>query len=753
MHNCSLKTKGYLRRSLTIRVRLISLVAILLCWLSVACFGSSAESKKSDSQPSLISKPALVSGKGSSCGPPHYCARTDAAPQPILEPPVTLGPTGNVDEPFVEPDFGERIVRVTDANTEVASVGCCAGASSAESTQWGSYDPTLFHGGGGYRFYVVDNGGGYLFFEMDAVTMAIRQITHTSNPRGLSTANRSYNWAATSWSTVSPTVIYGHANKNPAYLVRYDFATDLFSSATGTSASVTPYIDFSSCPNLPSPIQGAYGASYSARVNDTYFGAAVGGTEQGHGIYEFMAYKPSLTEAYQTCRWFDTEHGTTGGTSMPAEAVAEGVGQLPAPAAPAISITNGHSTPSTKVCAVVTANVIAYDQNGHPTGESLPSPEVCAEGPSDGTVSISFAEPISNPSQLPLIGAGDTCWQSDTAPCAPYHVYLATAPSIAAAKGKETLQGGYVSGRTCTIPMASIKTGTAGPPTVSTAGFNLHAGWTGRNGKWAHLADQEGDTMFFWRPGSTTVYDCLMLSSDHCGGHSVQGYEAWLNASGVLEVRGRQYNTTGNSAVLDSPIPIGEGSDSHLSWNNDDSTDHQPVEQTYYNSYDIAGDGSLDLNSNPCTSAPNAWLGEVLMVATDGSGKVWRFAHHRGGQCANPKANVEDFGQIPIGNVSQDGKFALFHSNWGWRLGTAYYPAWRPNHLYAAGSIIFEGANYEFTAKGGSSGAVDPSWPSRPGETAIEGTVTWTMNTGCTDPDNPTNGESCRTDVFVVELK
>jgi hypothetical protein len=743
-----LESDSQRKESQTIRVRSINLICILLCELSAAHFGWSLGPQKVDTRPSLTTPRSSVA-----CGPPNYCTRTDLASQPILEPPVSLGPTGNVGEPFVEPDFGERIVRVTDAKTEVPMVGCCAAASSAESTQWGPYDSTLFQGHGGYRFYVVDSGGGYLFFEIDAVTMALKQILHTTNPYGLGTTNKSYNWSASNWSTVSPTVIYGRANSNPAYLVRYDFATDRFSSTTGTSTTATPYIDFSTCPNLPAPILGGYGTSYSARASDTYFGAAAGGTEQGNGIYEFMAHKPSLTEAYQTCFWFDTERGTTGGTSMPAETVAEGVGQLPAPAAPAISITNGHSAQPAEVCAVVTANVIAYDQNGHPTGESLPSPEVCAEGPSDGTVSISFAEPISNPSQLPLIGPGWTCWESDAAPCTPYHVYLATAPSIAAAEGKETLQGGFVSGRTCTIPIASIKTGTATPPTVSTAGFNLHAGWTGRNGKWAHLGNQEGNTMFFWQPGSTTVYECLTFSSDYCGGHSVQGNEAWLNAAGILEVRGRQNTTMGTFGVLDNPIPTGIGSDSHLSWNNDDSTDRQPVEQVYYNSGQVGGDGSLDPNSNPCTSAPNAWLGEVLMVATDGSGKVWRFAHHRGGQCANPKANVENFGQIPIGNVSQDGKFALFHSNWGWRLGTAYYPAWQASRKYSPGSIIFDGVNYEFTVKGGTSGSVAPSWPSHAGETTADGSVTWTMNTGCTDPENPSNGESCRTDVFVVELK
>jgi len=53
-----------------------------------------------------------------------------------------------------------------------------------------------------------------------------------------------------------------------------------------------------------------------------------------------------------------------------------------------------------------------------------------------------------------------------------------------------------------------------------------------------------------------------------------------------------------------------------------------------------------------------AWDEEVIAVATDGSGKVWRFAH------TQSILNGEFWNQ-PIVNVSPSGRFAIFTSNWG----------------------------------------------------------------------------------------
>ena len=77
---------------------------------------------------------------------------------------------------------------------------------------------------------------------------------------------------------------------------------------------------------------------------------------------------------------------------------------------------------------------------------------------------------------------------------------------------------------------------------------------------------------------------------------------------------------------------------------------------------------------------------EVFAVATDGSQKVWRFCHTRtlvhvpnrdaAGRMANPtsqknmaEAQPYNFWDTPRGNVSQDGRFFMFNSNWEDTLG------------------------------------------------------------------------------------
>ena len=61
---------------------------------------------------------------------------------------------------------------------------------------------------------------------------------------------------------------------------------------------------------------------------------------------------------------------------------------------------------------------------------------------------------------------------------------------------------------------------------------------------------------------------------------------------------------------------------------------------------------------------PRSWDDELLGVATDGSNKVWRFAHMH-------SYRTGFYWTTPFSHVSPDGKYALFTSNWGGTLGTA----------------------------------------------------------------------------------
>lgn len=59
-----------------------------------------------------------------------------------------------------------------------------------------------------------------------------------------------------------------------------------------------------------------------------------------------------------------------------------------------------------------------------------------------------------------------------------------------------------------------------------------------------------------------------------------------------------------------------------------------------------------------------AWDNEIIAVATDGSGTVWRFAHHQ-----SVIDTTTSFWDQPLLNASPDGRFVLFHSNWGQTIG------------------------------------------------------------------------------------
>jgi len=100
--------------------------------------------------------------------------------------------------------------------------------------------------------------------------------------------------------------------------------------------------------------------------------------------------------------------------------------------------------------------------------------------------------------------------------------------------------------------------------------------------------------------------------------------------------------------------------DSHASWTNAQPDAQVPV---LVSSYHIEESGDPKC----------VWGDEIIALATDGSGKVWRFAHsrstvHTRGQTPTDSKGY-NFWDCPRGNVSQDGRFFMFTSNWEETLG------------------------------------------------------------------------------------
>jgi hypothetical protein len=88
----------------------------------------------------------------------------------------------------------------------------------------------------------------------------------------------------------------------------------------------------------------------------------------------------------------------------------------------------------------------------------------------------------------------------------------------------------------------------------------------------------------------------------------------------------------------------------HSSWLNSLTNPNAPILDSRY-----LGDNS---------SCPFTWTGEIVLAATDGSNTVWRFAHNHNLDGAPGCFPAEAFAQI-----SNDGRWALFSSPWGGKLG------------------------------------------------------------------------------------
>jgi hypothetical protein len=85
----------------------------------------------------------------------------------------------------------------------------------------------------------------------------------------------------------------------------------------------------------------------------------------------------------------------------------------------------------------------------------------------------------------------------------------------------------------------------------------------------------------------------------------------------------------------------------HSSWFNASTNPNAPI---LFSRYDV---------SAPPSRLP--WLGEIILAATDGSNTVWRFAH-------NHNDGNTFYGQA-FAQISNDGRWALFSSNWDGTLG------------------------------------------------------------------------------------
>ena len=157
---------------------------------------------------------------------------------------------------------------------------------------------------------------------------------------------------------------------------------------------------------------------------------------------------------------------------------------------------------------------------------------------------------------------------------------------------------------------------------------------------------------YFWQIGTTNVSSCG--AGGYCGGHWTEGYTHWVNNNDtpIFNQEIRPLSSPPSVLALTHYFPTGltGNLDQHQSWNNVDPNDSVPF---------------LSTTRSPTTPFPTPWYNEIIGLAPDGSGTIWRFAHNF------ISTNSQWFSiQEGIGSVSQDGRFFAFSSDWMGNLGS-----------------------------------------------------------------------------------
>ena len=159
---------------------------------------------------------------------------------------------------------------------------------------------------------------------------------------------------------------------------------------------------------------------------------------------------------------------------------------------------------------------------------------------------------------------------------------------------------------------------------------------------------------------STNTWSLMTKANMYSSGHSSIGGK-FVNGSGsingmysggaCLRDPSNLMDATRYTFIMQPPsTATGWHDGEHSSWFNASTNPHAPVLFSRYN-----------ISTPP---RPVPWYGEIIAAATDGSNRVWRFAHNHNGGLVNWVG--QSFAQI-----SNDGRWALFSSPWDGKLGSA----------------------------------------------------------------------------------
>ena len=201
------------------------------------------------------------------------------------------------------------------------------------------------------------------------------------------------------------------------------------------------------------------------------------------------------------------------------------------------------------------------------------------------------------------------------------------------------------------------------PTSAAGQTIGIHAMYGSATGAWLdvgfvhHSWGANGDSVLNL---STNTWSLMTRANMYSSGHSSIGAK-FVNGSGsingmysggaCLRDPSNLMDATRYTFIMQPPsTATGWHDGEHSSWFNASTNPHAPVLFSRYN-----------ISTPP---RPVPWYGEIIAAATDGSNRVWRFAHNHNGGLVNWVG--QSFAQI-----SNDGRWALFSSPWDGKLGAA----------------------------------------------------------------------------------
>ena len=218
---------------------------------------------------------SLISTSSTACGPPAYCSRTDQEIAQLPSTPPNVGNLSGANTIVSDPQFGNQIVRITDANSNPESTFknrtyITTESGSADDNLW-NVDSTLI--------VVQDTGGNSLPFTFDPSTLQSARMYASSFPA----TNGLMLTEGGTWSRINPNLLYTNSGTK---ISAYDF-TD----RTNPPSPQAVY-DFTSSPNcLPAGFKQTWNTKGGVSGDDTVFAMAYSNTgDQGSGIYA-VVYK------------------------------------------------------------------------------------------------------------------------------------------------------------------------------------------------------------------------------------------------------------------------------------------------------------------------------------------------------------------------------------------------------------------------------------------------------------------------------